>query len=302
MIPEFEQRLADTLSARLPAPFTGRVVVAPGSGPVTDTRIVLGARRVSRVEPDFGVTRPVIVPGSTDERRVLRLRCIVSMIVQPGSTANRLELIQARDAALYELEAPDFQDGRALTSTGDPGFLIQEMRVIDSEAPIDPGAPNAPPVGLDLGAEGWFWPVGVPGVTGIPIGEIRLRGVVVPIEVTPAAPDPIAGGAPIDLTLNLHARGTMRLDGGAPPPPPLPFGNLAVALFDPGGRPGAGTLSGGSAGVTGVRLLPLVAGTATVQYTPPANPAIDELVVALEDGSGDLGVEIGRLHLRVRGP
>ena len=79
-----------------------------------------------------------------------------------------------------------------------------------------------------------------------------------------------------------------------------PFGDVVLRLTDAGGRPGAGTLAGGTAGPDGSRLVPLSNGAASFQYTPPANAAVDLLHVSFENGEGAAGDEIGQLPLRVR--
>jgi hypothetical protein len=160
--------------------------------------------------------------------------------------------------------------------------------------PLDPG--DATPVHVEAQADGLFWPVGLAGQTGIPIGEVRLRGVLVPVAVALAAP-PAAGGAPVDLTVRV---GTTGLDLRAgQPPAALPFDRLAMTLRGPGGQAGAGTLQGGLAGAQGVRLALLGDGEAKVKYAPPAGAAHDELIVALDDGAGGVGIELGRLALEV---
>ena len=50
----------------------------------------------------------------------------------------------------------------------------------------------------------------------------------------------------------------------------------------------------------GTRLLAVTEGTATVTYTPPATPATEVLVLALDNNEGGSGLEIGRLPLIVR--
>jgi hypothetical protein len=161
-----------------------------------------------------------------------------------------------------------------------------------------PGAVVVPQV--NVAARGWFWPPGTPGQTGVRIGEIRARGVVLPIELSPA-PAPVAGGAPIVLTLRIRPTEPQRLGGPQPPPAVLPFGRLAVRLFGPGNRPPAGSLSGGTAGTDGSRLLDVAGGAASFSYAPPATQAVDQLVVALDDSTGRQGVELARLPIRVRG-
>jgi hypothetical protein len=105
----------------------------------------------------------------------------------------------------------------------------------------------------------------------------------------------------VDLALELDAAGTLRLEGGGRVTP-VPFGAVVVAVVDSGGRPGAGTLAGGTAaGAAGARTLPVTGGRAVVQYTPPAQAAVEQLVVALDDGAGGAGIELGRFPLDVRG-
>jgi hypothetical protein len=228
----------------------------------------------------------------------VRLRCSVGVAVRPANNQGREQQLRGLDAALYALEAPDLRDGSALAGAADPGFQISTMRVVDARAPLDPTAADAPAVGLTLSAEGWFWPIGVAGEAGVAIGEIRVREALLPVEIAPARPDLVAGGPPVELRLRVVAAGTLRLDGAATTL--LPFGALALALAGPGGRPGAGTLAGGADGTAGVRLAPLVDSAATITYTPPAEAATDELVVALDDGAGGQGDVVGRFPLKVR--
>lgn len=308
MIAAFEQRLADVLGARLSAPFGGRVRLPPGEEAPEDPQILVGVERVEPVDPDFGSIRPEIAPGSADLRRVMRLDCTVILEVHPGAGGGRAQQMQGLDAALYALDAADFRDGSALRSAGDPGFLIQSLRITGASAPLDPTAPNAPPVGLTLRAEGWFWPAGISGEEGVEIGEVRVRGATLPLllshvrsgQVSPAAPELIAGGAAVDFILRFGATGTLASTGAEEPPGTLPFGNLALLLVGPGGGPGAGTLSGGTPGAEGVHLVAVTEGAATFRYTPSAEAATDTLVVTLDSGAGEPGIELGRFTLRVR--
>jgi hypothetical protein len=299
MISEFEQRLAEVLGTRLPAPFAGRVQVAPGAAPGSQPRVLVGVQQADQSEPEMGSRRPELAPGSNDPRRVMRLQCVAGLTVQPGTGEGRGQQMLGLDAALYALDAPDFRDGSALRGGApDPGFLIQRLRLGGGAAPLDPSAPNAAPVGLTLLAEGWFWPVGVTGEAGRAIGEVRIRGALLPVELVPAVPVLVANGGPVELTVRIRSFGVLRVSEAAQPG--LPFGVIGLGLVGPGGQPGAGALSGGAAGANGVRLLNLTDEAATVTYTPPAQSATDELIVALHDGSGGLGVELGRVVLHVR--
>ncbi len=300
MISEFEQKLADVLGSRLPAPFGGRVQVPPAPAAGPNPAIVVGTTAFESIDPDLGSRRPELAPGVADTRRILRLRCSVAVQVQPGS-GGRTQLLQGIDASLFALDAADFRNGTALAAPGDPGFLIQDMRIVGSLAAADPNPPSASPQGVMLAAEGWFWPAGTAGQAGVAIVEVRVRGGILPIEVSPAHPLSKAGGPPFDITLTVRSFTPMRLHKGAAALPALPFGSLALAVFGPGGRPGAGTLSGGTAGAAGVQLISLAEGSAKVTYTPPATAAVDELHVTIEDSAGGLGVELGRFPITVKG-
>jgi len=300
MISDFESRLAEVLGSRMPAPFGGRASVAPPAAQGADPQVVVGVRQVVVAEPDIGSRRLEVVPASAEPRRILRLDCTVGIQVVPAKDKGRSQQLLGVDAALYTVDAPDFRDGSALNDGTDRGFLLNSMSPLSADSPLDPAAPNMPALGLTLLARGLFWPAGVAGEAGKKIGEIRIRGSILPVELGPARPDLIAGGPTTTLTIRVRAAGTMRVNGGAAPP--LPFGSLAVVLFGSGGRPGNGTLSGGTAGVGAVRLFPVTDGVASVSYTPPAIAGTDELVVSLDNGAGDVGIEIGRVRLVVRRP
>jgi hypothetical protein len=290
MIAEFEQRLADVLGGRLPGPFGGHVLVAPGNG-ANAASVLVAVRHFDRIDEAFDA-RPVIVPGAGDPRRVARLRCEVALVVRAAS--DRATTLRGVDDLLYAVDAPDFHDGSALRRpNGDPGFLIDTLVVGGGDVAADaPGGTST----VKLIAQGWFWPVGTPGETGIAIGEVRVRGIVLPIELTPARPSIAAGGSPVALGLHVRIAGLLRLGAEAA----LPFGQLVVQLFAPGHRPGAGSLTGGADGGNGSRLLSLTDGAAAFSYVPPATAAVDELVIALDDGTGGPGVEVGRFTLAVK--
>ena len=298
MIAEFERRLAEVLGARLPAPFQGRVRVAPSDVPAADPALTLGVVRAERLSDELGGAPPLVAPGAPLPRRVVAMRCTVSVEVRPATGQGRAQQVSGLDAAVDALEAGDLRRGGALAGGApDPGFLIHHMAVADARIPLRPGeAPDGDgPVSIEVVAEGIFWPVGAVGETGIAIGEVRLRGALLPIEVELAAP-PAPGGGPVDVTLRV---GTAALDLRAGEAAALPFDRLAVGLQGPGGQAGAGTLQGGVAGSDGVRLALFSDGVATVTYTPPAAAAHDELVVALDDGAGGIGLELGRLAMEV---
>lgn len=290
MIADFERRFAEVLGGRLPAPFGGQVMVAPGDG--AGAAVLVAARTAALLDEEFGA-RPERVPGADDVRRVVRLSCTVGLTVRAAAAGGRAQQIAGVDDLLYAVDAPDLRDGSALRpADGDPGFLIDAMRLADSNLAVD-GADAM----VSVVARGWFWPKGAPGETGVRVGEIRVRGLVYPIVLAPP-PSPVAGGPAIGLTMRIRPVETSRL-GGAPAPV-LPFGHLAVKLLGPGDRPPTGAIAGGDPGSDGSRLLAVVDGAATLSYTPPATPASEQLVVALDDGAGGLGLELARLPIRVR--
>ena len=289
MLSEFERRLADVLGARLPAPFRGGVDVAPGRN---DAQVVLSVRRVEPLDEHLFGMRPEVVPGAPTHRRVVRLRCDVGLDVRLLQNQSRATQLRALDSVMYELDEPGFRSGARLQPTdgSDPGFLVQRMFVSLSD----------PPQSLTLRAEGLFWPPDAPGETGVVIERAQLRISMQPLNLVPARPRLNAGGATADLTIEFGATGTMRVESGGRVTA-LPFGSIVVAVEDAGGRPGAGALAGGNAGPAGARTIPVTEGRAAFQYTPPAEPAVDHLVVSLDDGEGGIGIELGRFPLEVRG-
>ena len=288
MLSEFERRLADVLGARLPVPFRGGVDVAPGRD---DAQVVLSVRHVEPLDEHLFGVRPEVVPGAPTHRRVVRLRCDVNLDVRLLATQSRSTQLRALDSVIYELDEPGFRSGTRLRPTdgSDPGFLVQRMFVSLSD----------PPQSITLRAEGLFWPPDVPGETGVKIDFAQVRISVQPISLIPARPRLNAGGETIELVIEFGATGTMRIERGGRVTS-LPFGSVVVGVEDAGGRPGAGTLSGGNAGPAGSRTIAVTRGRAAFQYTPPAQAALDNLVVSLDDGEGGVGVELGRFPLEVR--
>jgi hypothetical protein len=300
VIAAFEQKLAEVLGARMPVPFRGRVNPPPLPNASDNPDVMVGVVQADLVEPDFGSRRPEIAPGVADPRRVMRLRCTVGVRVRAGGNGGRTQQVAGIDAAMFILDAPDFRDGSALQNGGDPGFLIQQMALVRGDSSIDPEEPESPPFGLTLVADGWFWPAGTPGQAGVQIADIRVRGAQLPISVSPASPELVAGGPSAELTITIGGFGTMQERGAQAPLSTLPFGNLALYVEAPGGKPGVGVLSGGAAGQLGVRLTPVSNGQATVTYAPPATAAFEELVISLEGEHGVAGIELGRFGLRTR--
>ena len=247
MLADFERRLADVLGARLPAPLRGLVDVAPGRDVA---RVVVSVRHVEPLEEHLCAVRPEIVPGAPSPRRVLRLRCDVGLEIPLLAAQTRGDQMQALDRVIYELGDAAWRSGASLLpgDGSDPGFLIQQLRVPLSD----------PPSSVMVRADGLFWPADAPGQAGVPIVEARLRASVQPLRLFPPEPRLIAGGGPVDLSIELGGAGTLRVESGGRVTL-LPFGAVVVSVVDAGGRPGAGTLGGGVAGTAGARVAPSTA-------------------------------------------
>lgn len=293
MLTEFESRLADVLGSRLPAPFGGRVRrrgAAPpgGAGPV----VRIGVEALEPLDPDFGSRRPEVVPGSNDQRRVLRLGVTIGIDVEPATAGDRLEELLGIDAVTYELDHPDIRSAALLVAPGDQGFFLDWLHLDVSDLDID--------VDLVVKAEGWFWPVGQVGEAGREIERTLIREFRLPVLLDIAAPL-TAGGVDVDLGIALGTTGTMSLTADAVGS--APFGMLALTLLDNGGGPGAGTLSGGTAGPDGRHLVAVADGRADVTYSPPATAVTDHLVVNAftrdDDGNDHVGVELARFALDI---
>ena len=301
MLADLERRLAEVLGTRLPAPFGGRVSVAPAlpAGPGPAVQVAVGA--VVPLDPDFGSVRLESAPGAADRRRVVRLRADVALAVTPeaGGGGGRGQRVAGTDLLLHLLDAAEFRDGSALVEPGDPGFLLDALRITGADLRAEGAGPA-----VALSVEGWFWPVGVAGETGEPIAEAHVRQFVIPITLRPAVSLLVAGTDPVPLELVFGATGTMVVTANGTTA--SPFGAVAVGLVGPGGGPGAGTLTGGDAGPGGRRVLAVADGRATATYTPPAAPAIDQVVVSAflvdADGEARVGLELARFRLRVEAP
>ncbi len=299
MLTHFETRLADLLGAALPAPFGGRVDVAPGAGPGGQPSITVAVAEVRRLAADFNSVRPEAAPGADDPRRVVRLDCDVAITVAAASSAGRDQVVAGVDAVLYELDGPRFRTASTLESPADdPGFVLELLEVRGAALVADDEVSR-----VDLGVVGWFWPPDAPGITGEPIAEARVRTVAQPVDLAPWPVLLQAGGPPLALELTTSTVGTTVLDGDDVDVEA--FGALVLRLVDGGGRPGAGALAGGAPGPADSRVVTVADGTATVEYTPPGTPATDHLVVALaHDDTGDgpaVGVELARFSLTVAG-
>jgi hypothetical protein len=290
VLSELEDRLADVLGARLPAPFGGRVRVEPDEPAGPGPSVQLGVARATRVDEEFTSTRRERLPGQTQLQRVVRLRCDIVVDVAAADGQNRDQQMEGLDRLLFLLDDGELRDGTALVEPGDQGFLLEELTVTEVVPPT-----------LTLGACGWFWPVGEAGVDGPEIDQMILRQAVLPIGLRPPPGRFQAGGPPAALELVLGTSG-LRLEADQPPAA-APFGVLAVGLVGSGGQPGSGTLTGGSTGPDGRRIVTATNGTAAVSYQPPPTAATDQLVVSMfvvdGDGVERVGMELVRFPLRV---
>jgi hypothetical protein len=211
--------------------------------------------------------------------------------VVPAAGNGRDQQLQALDAALYVLDAPDVRNGAALGGGApDPGFVIRSMRLRSIETPpvLLPSGVREDRAALLFDADGLFWPAGTVGAAGTAIEEVHIRGALAPISLIPSLPRITAGGDPVELTLRVREA----IRDTAPT-------RVVLRLVGPGGGPGAGTLEGA---VDGVLFADVVDGEVPFTYTPPATPARLELVVALDNGEDEAGIELERFALRVEAP
>lgn len=298
MLADLEERLATVLGNALPAPFAGRVRVAPDAAVGPGPSVILGVRRVEPLPQDFGSVRPEAVPAPPERRRVVRLRCTIGILVEPQQANDREQVMAGVDALVYLLEDADFRSARALDAEGDQGFVLTSLALQEAYPGLRPNG-EAPPQ-VTLQAEGWFWPVGTVGETGVAITEARVRQVNLPLGPAALPARIPAGGEPVLLRFTAGLTGTLRVRSTGPETDP--FGGLAVRLLGEQGGPGAGSLAGGADGPASSRLLTVTDGVASVTYTPPAAPAVDRLVVHFVEAQEQvpaLGLEIARFTLVV---
>lgn len=297
MIRHFESRLADFIGSRLDPPFQGRVSVPPASPTGGAPAVTVEVVEARPLEVDFGSRRPELAPGADDPRRVVRLECDVTIAVQPANSAGRAELVEGLDAIVYLLDDPVLRRPASLDSPAeDPGFVLESMRVAGVLVAPESGIPR-----VALTALGWFWPPDAPGITGEPITATHIRAAQLPVSLAPWPLRLRPGGDAVSLTVQPGTVGTVVVDGETLEQEE--FGELVMRIVDAGGRPGAGTLTGGSVGPAGARIVARADGAYTVEYTPPAESATDHLVVAVarpDGGDGpEIGVELARFALEV---
>lgn len=296
MISDFEARLATVMGAQLPAPYTGTVAVSTeaDNSHGSEPRIYLGVYKTEHKPKGFGGNRTVEVPGVTNRVRVMPLKVWLNINVLNANNAGRLQHLQGIEQIQYLLDHESYQTGSALADSGDQGFVIERMNIVESFITVTNAPVDDRPSGIVVEAEGIFWPVGVTGETGVAIDEIRVRGLALELSMNPPSPFLTAGGPSIDLSLQMSNQSALRLGGDGST---LPFDQLAVNLIQPDGSAGAGSLSGGTAGGGDVRLIDIIAGTATLTYTPPAAAGQDLLQVAFDDGETGLGQVIQQFAL-----
>ena len=212
LIAEFETRLADVLAGVLPAPFTGRVEVAPGSAVGAEPLIVLGVRRAEPLDPDLGSNRPELAPGVDGHRRILRLACTVGVEVVPATGQGRQQQVEGVDAALYALEAPNMRDGRALVEAGDAGFLIQQLEIVDAAVPFTTGAgPATGSAGAQRARRGLVLAGRHSRTDRQEDLEVHVRGAGPAARARPGGPVLTAGGPAVDLAVRVRAIGSLRI-------------------------------------------------------------------------------------------
>jgi hypothetical protein len=308
MISDFERSLATLLGARLPSPFNGSVVVAPApQNPAAET-IVVGVTSAVPATAAFGSQLPQQTPAVAGTHRVLRLDCTVTMTVVPqGDRA-----LQANGAQqlLWVLDDPEVKAGRALSDGTDQGFVLDQFGITSMTVPLDPeatpvlppgpaGSPPGATVAVTALASGWFWPVGTTGAVGIAIGHVLVRGISLPVLVSPTAPRSAPGGDPISISVRVDAS-TMDVSTPTGAAGSLPFTALIATLAGEKGAAATGSLTGGTSGTNTLRTYPVSEGSATVTYTPAAVAGNDVLSIALDDGSGGAGVILGSVPIQVR--
>jgi hypothetical protein len=299
VISDLEQALVGLLDSGLPAPFAGSVVAAPPPASVNAPVLVVGVTAATPATPAFGSQLPQQTPAVAGSHRVLRLDCTVTVTALPGPGQGRAQQLDGIQQVLWLLDDPDVRSGTALADGTDRGFVLETLAIGGMTVALEPSAePPAPPA-VTATASGWFWPIGIAGAAGRPIGQVQVRGVTLPVLVSPAQVGGAVGGPPVDITVSVDAASS-RITAAGGPSVPLPFTSLVATLSGAGGTAATGALSGGSGGSTTFRTYPMTAGEATVTYQPPTQGASDVLAIALDDGAGGAGVTLGRVPIEVR--
>ncbi len=291
MLSEFESRLAAVLGAGLPAPFAGRVTVDPATAPGPGPGVRLAVVGASRLCEDFGSNRPEQLPERSTLHRVVRLEAQTMLTVAAADGEGRAQEMLGVDNLLYLVDDRPFADGTALVEPGDQGFLIESLSIAEITPPT-----------VTVTATGWFWPVGEPGQDGPQIERVMMRQATLPMALRRSRTRIFAGEGPLGLTLEVGTAG-LSLERGQPVAA-MPFGSLALRLVGRDGQPEEGTLSGGTDGPDGHRLVLVGEAGATFDYTPPATPTDEDIVVSMfaepvAGADARVGFELARFTLNV---
>jgi hypothetical protein len=300
MISDFEQALATYLGANLPAPFAGNVVVAPAPAPGGEPSVVVGVTSAAPTGSPLGGGLPQPTPAVAGDHRVLALDCQASIVVAAAQGSGRAQQADGVQRLLWLLDEPEARNGSVLVDGTDRGFVLHELAWSAATAPLDPLATGASPVGVTLTASGLFWPIGIVGQAGRTITHIQVRGVSLPVTLTPASPQAVAGGDPISIAIAVEVDTSTVLTAAGAPGQSLPFTTVVATLTGARGAPASGQLTGGNGGTNTLRTYPFANGLATITYAPPATGASDVLTLSLDDGSGGAGVPVGQVPIEVR--
>jgi hypothetical protein len=222
-----------------------------------------------------------VVPGSGDQRRIVRLAATVAIEVDPQGN-DRLQMLQGVDALIYELHHPEIRSAGLLHLPEDQGFRLDYLHLLPNST-LD--APQ-----LRLTTEGWFWPIGAAGEAGMEIETAMLREFRLPVNLLLPASIPAGGGAET-LSLDFGSTGTLAI--GADETDSLPFGSVALRLTNDGGGPGSGSLGGGSPGPDGTHVVPVESFGSSFTYTPGTSAGRDHLAVLTHTVDADDNEHIG---------
>ena len=305
MLGALEQRLlelvAEALAGRdhLVVGIAG-IPASPAAGEGTVRVGLVGLAPVAGFEPRM---RPA-PPGNDETRRVRPLRLSIEATIEvarrpagadaDGSAARRLVLDDLARVG-HALDAPAIRDGSAFAAGGpDPGYAVGEMWFDSSTVP-EPGEDGVIRARWVVRGLADVWPPGAAEDAGaIALVSVLTEALPVAIGLDDAV---VALGG----STRLHVRGLSQSRSAAGAPAGV---RLSVRVASRLLAAERGMITSGTAGPDGTRLVPVEAGSTTLEYRAPASlppgAPVEHVAVSLAREDGLPTVLLGTIAIGLR--
>jgi hypothetical protein len=304
MLGALEQRLLELVAEAL----AGRdhLVVGPAGIPA-DPAAGEGTVRVGLVgmTPVAGFEPRTLPapPGDDETRRVRPLRMSIEAAIEvaqrpagadaDGSAARRLVLDHLARVG-HALDAPGIRDGSAFAAGPDAGYAVGEMWFDSSTVP-EPGEDGVIRASWVVRGLADVWPPDAAEDAGA-IALVSVLTAALPVAIGLDDAVVALGG-----TTRIHVRGLDPNRAAAGAPAGVRLSARVVSRLLAAGR---GTISSGTSGPDGTRLVPVEDGTTTLEYRAPASlppgAPVERVEVSLAREDGLPTILLGSIAIGLR--